>query len=69
LNANNFSQLRPACDKLNQAWHEVSANLYRTVGEPKAQSATTESGAKSSSDNNKKDETVIDAEVVDDDKK
>jgi molecular chaperone DnaK len=54
LNAKDFTRLRPACDKLNQAWHEVSANIYRTTGESKAQAGTTEAGAKSAENNSNK---------------
>ncbi len=70
LNAKDFPRLRPACDRLNQAWHEVSANIYRTAGESRAQAGTTESGAKSTDNkSDKTDDTVIDAEVIDDGKK
>jgi molecular chaperone DnaK len=79
LKGNDAAAIKSAAEKLNEAWQAVSTELYKAAaakaqaekgqgagasgGEPKGESR------QGGTDDKKKDEGVIDAEVVDEDKK
>ncbi|MGC8744953.1 MAG: molecular chaperone DnaK [Verrucomicrobiia bacterium] len=70
---NDMARLRSACERLNQTWHEISTNIYKTAGPGGfttggAGAATGSSSTGSSKGGKEGDGTVIDAEVVDDNK-
>jgi molecular chaperone DnaK len=74
MNNRDMARLRSACERLSQNWHEVSSNIYKTTGAggfaPGGAGATTGSATTGGSSKSAKesDGTVIDAEVVDDNK-
>jgi len=73
LKGNDSAAIKSASEKLNEAWQAVSADLYKAASEKSKadqQPGTTETGSTGEpSDSPKKDEGVIDAEVVDENKK
>ena len=61
--------MKTASDKLNEVWQTASAELYKDASSKgKAQQAEAESGSKTNT-NTKDEGPIIDAEVVDDNKK
>ena len=74
LKGNDAAAIKSASEKLNEAWQAVSAELYK-AGAAQAQQAGKEQAAGgqthtgSQPEDKKKDEGVIDAEVVDEEKK
>jgi molecular chaperone DnaK len=71
LKGGDFAAIKSASEKLNEAWQAVSADLYKAAGEKAQaqQAGGTQTGSTSSEAKGKKDEGVIDAEVVDENKK
>ncbi len=73
LKGNDFAAIKSASEKLNEAWQAVSAELYKAASEKAKTGAApqggTETGSTSEQAGGKKDEGVIDAEVVDENKK
>jgi molecular chaperone DnaK len=72
LKGNDSAAIKSASEKLNEAWQAVSADLYKAASEKAktgAQPGGTETGSTSEQAGGKKDEGVIDAEVVDENKK
>jgi len=72
LKGSDIQAIRAACDRLTQAWHAVSSELYRAAAEKakaaKAADSSSSQGARSDS-KGKGDGSVIDAEVIDDNKR
>jgi molecular chaperone DnaK len=73
LKGNDSTVIKSASEKLNEAWQAVSADLYKAASEKAkaggAPQGGTETGSTSEQAGGKKDEGVIDAEVVDENKK
>jgi molecular chaperone DnaK len=72
LKGNDSAAIKSASEKLNEAWQAVSADLYKAAAEKAKAGAApggTETGSTSEQAGGKKDEGVIDAEVVDENKK
>lgn len=71
IGTKDLEKMRAAKDKLTEAWHAVASEIYGKAGaaagaKPEAGTSTGSTGGKSSKSG---DGTVIDAEIVDDDKK
>lgn len=71
ISSKDIEKMRTAKDKLTEAWHAVASEIYGKAGsaagaKPEAGTSTGSTGGKSSKSG---DGTVIDAEIVDDDKK
>jgi len=73
LKGNDSAAIKSASEKLNEAWQAVSAELYKAASEKTKAGAApqggTETGSTGGQAGEKKDEGVIDAEVVDENKK
>jgi molecular chaperone DnaK len=72
LKGSDPSAIKPASEKLNEAWQTVSAELYRAAAEKakagKAGAGQTETGSTGKGGPGKDEGPIIDAEVVDDKK-
>ncbi len=69
LKGTDSAAMKTASDKLNEVWQTASAELYKDASSKgKAQQAEAESGSKTNT-NTKDEGPIIDAEVVDDNKK
>jgi molecular chaperone DnaK len=73
LKGSDSAAIKSASEKLNEAWQTVSAELYKAASEKAKAGAApqggTETGSTGEQAGGKKDEGVIDAEVVDENKK
>ena len=74
IESKDLEKMRAAKDKLTEAWHAVASEIYGRAGaaaggRPETGSTTTGSAGQGSKSSKGSDGTVIDAEIVDDDKK
>lgn len=70
MKGNNASEIRAATDRLNQTWHEISTELYRGARAGQTGSFSSSSSSSGSSGGGSTGSgRVVDAEIVDDDKK
>jgi molecular chaperone DnaK len=73
LKGSDSAAIKSAAEKLNEAWQAVSTELYKAAAAKaqaeKGQAQPPPEGGEPKSDDKKKDEGVIDAEVVDEQKK
>jgi len=70
LKGSDGAAIKAASEKLNEAWQAVSAELYKAgAQQAKTQTGTQPGAEQPKSEDKKKDEGVIDAEVVDEQKK